>query len=182
LLGIDGELVQIPATVIDDGMLKGVPYVSYRVGPDCELNIYGDPEKPGCLEVGLYNGLISSAEAKQRCINFLNTLMRDMPLGMLRITGGKVLKSGVVGEVTLPDAPDAYGGWWVTVYNQTQLRALNGTTSSFTVVPVESAEAQSSWTPDAWKHARPGGKVWVPSFAKKDGTSVKGHFRSKGQR
>jgi hypothetical protein len=101
---------------------------------------------------------------------------------MLRITGGKVLKSGVVGEVTLPDAPDAYGGWWVTVYNQTQLRALNGTTSSFTVVPVESAEAQSSWTPDAWKHARPGGKVWVPSFAKKDGTSVKGHFRSKGQR
>ena len=184
LLGIEGELVQIPATVIDDGMLKGVPYVSYRVGADCEINVYGDPDSPGCIEIGVYKSLLADSEAKQRCVNFIKTLMPEMPLGMLRLTGGKVLKSGVVGEVTLPDAPDAYGGWWVTVYNQSLLHGLNGTTNTFTVqaVPSESTAARSAWGASAWKYARPGRSVWLSSFIRRSGASVQGYSRKGGKR
>jgi hypothetical protein len=38
------SLVEIPATVIDNGDFKNVPYKSFRVNNDIELNIYGDPE------------------------------------------------------------------------------------------------------------------------------------------
>jgi hypothetical protein len=37
------ELKQIPATVIDNGVLEDVPYVSFRCNTDgYEINIYGD--------------------------------------------------------------------------------------------------------------------------------------------
>ena len=48
------SLVEIPATVIDSGDFKNVPYKSFRVNQDIELNIYGDPENPVALEVGIY--------------------------------------------------------------------------------------------------------------------------------
>ena len=40
------SLVEIPATVIDVADFKNVPYKSFRVNEDVELNIYGDPENP----------------------------------------------------------------------------------------------------------------------------------------
>ena len=37
-------LQQIPATVIDKGVMRNVPYQSYRCGEDYEVNVYGDPD------------------------------------------------------------------------------------------------------------------------------------------
>ena len=48
------SLVEIPATVIDNGEFKNVPYKSFRVNNDVELNIYGDPENPAGIELGIY--------------------------------------------------------------------------------------------------------------------------------
>ena len=48
------SLVEIPATVIDVGDFKNVPYKSFRVNNEVELNIYGDPENPAGVELGIY--------------------------------------------------------------------------------------------------------------------------------
>ena len=44
------SLVEIPATIMNAGEFKNVPYKSFRVNHDIELNIYGDPEDPPALE------------------------------------------------------------------------------------------------------------------------------------
>ena len=49
------SLVEIPATVIDVADFKNVPYKSFRVNEDVELNIYGDPENPAGVELGIYD-------------------------------------------------------------------------------------------------------------------------------
>src|SRR6185503_12027580 len=44
-----GQLRQIPATVIEKGILKNVPYMSHKSG-NTEFNLYGDPDEPAGLE------------------------------------------------------------------------------------------------------------------------------------
>jgi hypothetical protein len=52
-LSLGKGLEQIPATVVDRGPLRHVPYLSYRAG-HVEFNAYGDPDAPACLEIGLF--------------------------------------------------------------------------------------------------------------------------------
>src|SRR5262245_61706014 len=49
-----GRLRQVPAMVITNGMLKNVPYLSFRCGLDYEVNIYGDLAKPAGVELGVF--------------------------------------------------------------------------------------------------------------------------------
>lgn len=65
-------LVQIPATVIDKGVLRNVPYKSYRAG-DYEVNVYGDPDQPARVEIGVYRSLLTSQDAKHNCVDFLTS-------------------------------------------------------------------------------------------------------------
>src|SRR5207249_3122550 len=67
-------LEQIPATVIDKGILKNVPYLSHRSG-DYEFNVYGDPEAPSGIEIGIYNQLLADPSAKERCVNLMVALL-----------------------------------------------------------------------------------------------------------
>src|SRR5688572_1173986 len=60
------NLKQIPSTVIDKGVLRAVPYTSYRAG-EVELNLYGDPEAPACFEIGIHGSLLTQAAAKKNC-------------------------------------------------------------------------------------------------------------------
>ncbi len=59
------NLVQIPSTVIDNGVFRNVPYKSYRAG-DYEMNVYGDPVQPAGVEVGVYRNLLTSQNAKHQ--------------------------------------------------------------------------------------------------------------------
>src|SRR5215211_329586 len=65
------NLLQIAATVIDAGVLKHVPYVSFRCGEDYEINLYGDFENPAGIEVGVYRNLLGSTAAKRNCVKFI---------------------------------------------------------------------------------------------------------------
>ena len=69
------NLKQIPATVIDKGILRSVPYVSFRCGDDYEVNVYGDPAHPAGIEVGVYRKLLEDRSAKNNCINFIGSLL-----------------------------------------------------------------------------------------------------------
>ena len=51
------ELRQIPATVVTNGSMRNVPYISFRCGTDFEVNVYGDLENPAGVEIGFYCSL-----------------------------------------------------------------------------------------------------------------------------
>jgi hypothetical protein len=112
------DLRQIPATVIDKGVLKNVPYISHRAG-DYELNLYGDPDAPAGLEIGLPR--VRSAEAKKECLEVLASLLSDPEdvkrLRSLSFAQDRQERARLVFEVTPETAEDAYGGWWITVYD-----------------------------------------------------------------
>lgn len=168
-----GELREIPATVIDKGVLQHVPYRSYRSG-DYEFNIYGDPSDPACVEIGLYNELKSSGKAKTDCLRFIRAALRNaddqVATGQLSIDKGIRQNRGLVFEVTPDTDEDAYGGWWLSVYDEKLLknsRANDAELQQITIrrddIPVElpaspqtqpQALTASAWTQADLQYAR----------------------------
>ncbi|HEV3029349.1 MAG TPA: hypothetical protein VG457_17345, partial [Planctomycetota bacterium] len=114
------HLVQVPATVIDLGILRNVPYFSHRSG-DFELNVYGDPDHPACLEIGLYNGAVNPAE-RSACQETMLALLTDpadrQTLRTMNLQQSRAVRAGMVFEVTPPTEKDSYGGWWISVYDE----------------------------------------------------------------
>jgi hypothetical protein len=119
------SLVEIPATVIDVGDFINVPYKSFRVNNDVELNIYGDPEDPAGVELGIYGP--RSAKQRLRKIlrgylaGFLTTREEIAALYSLGLEKGITQVGNITLEITPKDAPDAYGAWWVSLYNRKEL-------------------------------------------------------------
>src|ERR1017187_10732836 len=74
--GWQHELKQIPATVIDNGVLKDVPYISFRCNSGgYEINIYGDLDNPTGVEIGVVNYLVKNDDAKSNCANFIRSIL-----------------------------------------------------------------------------------------------------------
>jgi hypothetical protein len=115
-----GHLRQIPATVIDKGVLKNVPYMSHKSG-DVEFNLYGDPDDPAGLEIGLYRDSLKVESLRKECQAVMTLLLgsaKDVEaLASLHLSPGKTEREGLVFEVTPETAEDSYGGWWITVYD-----------------------------------------------------------------
>jgi hypothetical protein len=124
------ELRQIPATVVDKGVLKHVPYMSHKSG-NYEFNLYGDPDRPACLEIGVSKDLLKSEPAKRNCLDLLAALLTDPKdaalLPALKLAQDKQERGGLVFEVTPETAEDAYGAWWVSVYDPKALDAARAT-------------------------------------------------------
>lgn len=115
-----GELRQIPATVIDKGVLKNVPYMSHKAG-DVEFNLYGDPDDPAGLEIGLYREALKVDASRKECLAVLSALLGNPKdaeaLASMQLAPGKKERDGLVFEITPETAEDSYGGWWITVYD-----------------------------------------------------------------
>jgi len=118
-------LKQIPSTVIDKGVLRNVPYTSYRAGGEYELNVYGDPESPACFEIGITGELLKSPVARRNCSDIVNAILNDSAaiafLKTLNPEGDKKVRNGITYEITPPTAEDAYGGWWISLYSEALL-------------------------------------------------------------
>ena len=119
------SLEQIPATAIDNGLLKNVPYLSFRMNELVELNIYGDPEDPAAVEFGIY-GSKSGDDRLRRTLRsflagFLSSRESIAALYALPFSGGSS-RGGDWGVSVIPkSAPDSYGGWWINLYNPKHL-------------------------------------------------------------
>jgi hypothetical protein len=112
---------QIPATSIDNGLLRNIPYLSFRVNELDELNVYGDPDNPAAIEFGIY-GSGRLTEQKKR-------VFREFIAGHLDTRGeiaalyslGRDKREARAGQLAFrlirPDDPDGYGGWWIVVYH-----------------------------------------------------------------
>jgi hypothetical protein len=198
------ELKQIPATVIDNGVLQDVPYISFHCNSDgYEINIYGDLDNPAGFEIGAINYLVKSDAAKNNCVNFIcSVLTRDDDKNIVRALSWKPKdlqkKDGVTFETTLPSEPDSYGGWWVSVYSESALtnarasgaELLRITQPRIVIKPqpiVTESTAPTTWSADDLSYSRPstagtssgGGEVYVRGYYRKDGTYVHAYTRSR---
>ena len=115
------QFQQVPSIIIDKGPLAHVPYYSFKSG-DYEVNVYGDPAAPACVEVGTY---AEGDEPKRQVKSFVEKLLpkRDDAEAMLALNAAGEAKEirGLTFEATPPSAPDAYGAWWISIYDKQAL-------------------------------------------------------------
>ena len=116
---------QIPATAVDNGHLKNIPYLSFRINGRTELNVYGDPANPVCIEFGIYERGERITQFKKIVRAYLAGILssRDEVAALYSLDekGGKSQVGKFTFEVTPPTAPDAYGGWWLSIYDPKRL-------------------------------------------------------------
>jgi hypothetical protein len=94
--------------------------MSHRSG-SYEMNIYGDPSSPSCVEIGINPPLLDNAQAKANCRSFIKSILTDPAdqkiVDTLKEKIDSQERNGITFEVTPPTAEDAYGGWWISVYS-----------------------------------------------------------------
>ena len=152
------NLEQIPATVIDKGMLRNVPYMSFRCGDDYEINIYGDPDHPAGIEAGVYRKLLTDKAAQANCLRFIADQLssagdKDL-IQVLNREKDMVVNNGLTFEITPPTDPDAYNGWWVSVYDEA---SLNKARASDDELPKSRPhERRNQNSPPRTMHPQPG--------------------------
>jgi len=169
---------QVPATVIDVGVLRHVPYVSHRAG-NVELNVYGDPEAPSGIEIGLKG---PSDADKQDLRAFIASVLPQpadqQTAAGLALDAAQVDGSGLTFEVTPDTAPDAFGAWWVSVYDAAALEASRASADELQQIAAEQASAQSGWSGyhsgyRPWRRP-PAPRVYVRSYTRNRGIYLPG--------
>ena len=193
---------QIPATVIDKGILKDVPYISFRFNwGEYELNIYGDLERPACIEIGTLGLLVRNKEAMTNCVNFMaSTLTRSRDKAVFKLltlsTKDLLKKDGLTFKTILPDEPDSYGGWWVSVYDEKALSSARASAEDLAritqpkqmpkvVIPIAAQVPNYYWSEsDISSNSRHsaadschGGAVYVNDYYRTNGTYFDEHIR-----
>jgi hypothetical protein len=178
------DLKPIPATVIDKGKLRNVPYLSFLGGDDYEVNIYGDPEHPAGFEVGVCRKLLEDPSAKTNCINLAAQLLgKPEDKEVIRgLNTEKDLKTsdGLTFEITPPSAEDAYRGWWVSVYSERALDAARASEEEMKQISLPENEAErqartgdpTSWSAQDLKLAREGAPTTI-TFMTKSGSVIR---------
>lgn len=150
LAGFAPGLAPIPATVIEKGPLRDVPYLSYRAG-DVEVNAYGDPDQPACLEIGIFGDASKRPAARDAMAALLGA-----DLSGLKMARDKRVVNGLTIEITPETAEDAYGAWWVSVYDAAALDAQRA--------GEDEKKGLTAERPPTLKVGRPGKRIYVPSF------------------
>ena len=122
-------LKQVPTTMIESGIWKNVPYISFQCrSGGYELNIFGDLSNPAAVQIGAMAYLKSSDEAKSNCLNFICSVLanaddRKMVRALNWTQKDTEKNAGMTFETILPGEWALYGGWWVSVYSEGALAA-----------------------------------------------------------
>lgn len=118
-------LEQIPATTIEEGYLKNIPYLSFRVNEQSEFNVYGDPQDPVAIEFGMYGRQRRSDKyhriVREFLAGHLHSREQIAALYSLPFRGGEKKVGPLALRITPPQEADAYGGWWISIYNPSRL-------------------------------------------------------------
>jgi len=158
---------QIPPTAIDKGLLRNIPYLSFRANERVEFNVYGDPERPVALEFGIYGERRPNSRTRQifREFNAGHLGDRNQIRALYNLAPAKRdLRAGKLAfRLILPDDPDGYGATWIVVYRPDGLararlsdKAYAAMTRPFEAVNnpdgslrADKAEENSNWLQDA---------------------------------
>jgi hypothetical protein len=119
---------EVPAVQVDVGVFRNIPYKSFRVNKDMEFNIYGDPADPSAMEFGLYGRQANDTKLKSflraYLAGFLSSREEVAALYDLDLQGGTRRVGRLTVETTPPDAEDAFGAWWISLYHHDDLENL----------------------------------------------------------
>ena len=111
---------QIPPTAIDKGLLRNIPYLSFRANDHWELNVYGKPERPVAIEFGVYGAARPDEETRRNFREFIagHLHSREQIAALYSLSPKKRdARAGKLGfRLILPGDPDGYGGTWFVVY------------------------------------------------------------------
>ncbi len=183
-------LQPIPATVIDVGVFKNVPYQSFSNG-SVELNAYGDPRHLVAVEVGTR---IEEPALKTCLIEFMTAqslFERDrLRVAAFDATPRSTTQDGLTIETTDATASDAYGAWWISLEVTEQVSSATATDNevqTLSTTPDGWSSPPLLSTPDSVRTSSPystypsyrpsGGRVYVHGYTRKDGTYVHPHTR-----
>lgn len=151
------NLKQIPATVIDKGVLKNVPYVSFRCGEDYEVNVYGDLDRPAGIEVGLYRKLLNDQAAKANCLRFFNDILGNASdrklVQQLSLEKDVKVSDGITFEITPPSAEDAYLGWWASAYSEAELNQSRASNEELKQITTATSQTPQNLDFNSWSAA-----------------------------
>jgi hypothetical protein len=181
-------ITPIAATVIDKGIFRNVPYLSHRSG-DWEFNVYGDPDEPAGLELGI-TSRTPGLDARRHCLRVIAEFLNDPEdrtlLASLNLDRAKVERRGMIFEVTPATDEDAYGSWWISIYSVPlleQQRASEKELARITTGRGQPAAAPAGgdvlrWKEHELKMARPDadggqqGRVFLRGIHRKNGVYV----------
>lgn len=174
------NMSQIPASVIRTGLYERVPYVSFRCGVDYQFNIYGDPNRPAGVEIGMFRSLLKSEEARTNCLEFAVGLLREesvrKTLGRMNPERDRVQTNGLTLAIISPVDPGSRRGWWVSIYAPALLAQARATESEMKRI---TAPVKASKTPTKDGMGKASDATYVKGYRRKDGTYVEGHVRRK---
>lgn len=143
------HLRAIPAIVIDKGVLRAVPYMSFRAD-EYEVNIYGDPNSPAGIEIGIHGNLLGDKKAEQDCLSFMEKMLtsKDDRKEIQHLIRSKDLQTrgSLTFEVTPATAEDAYGGWWVSVYDGSLIDKARASDKELAAITEKVSEVKSTKT------------------------------------
>jgi hypothetical protein len=111
---------QIPPTAIDNGLLRNIPYMSFRANEKMEFNIYGDPRKPVAIEFGVYGAGRPPEKMRRAFREFIAGHLSSREQIAALYSLGRDKRDARAGKLAFrlitPDDPDGYGGRWMVVY------------------------------------------------------------------
>jgi hypothetical protein len=159
------DLEQMPSSVIENGVFRFVPYLSYRADR-FELNIYGDPQHPAGVEIGVYAGKEATKEEIRTLLAGLLQRPEDRELiRQLSLDDDELERAGLTFKVTPPTADDAYGGWWLSIYD---VKAIDRARASDAEMRVITVTEPTQAPPKTKRSRRPSQspRVYVPDYSR----------------
>lgn len=174
------SLAPIPPTLIDNGYLKNVPYLSFRINDYIEMNVYGNPDEPAAIEFGVYGRLSSSDKLRRTLRSFLAGFLTSRKevgaIYSIPFSGGEKSAGNFRIRITPSSAPDAYGAWWICLYNPKTLKAARVGDAEYVKATLPPKEVMDS--SGKVKEAFLGGENLLPSLRArlKGGNSALQHF------
>ena len=120
------SFVQIPPTKIEGGYLKNVPYLSFHINDCGEMNIYGNPKDPACVELGAYAHGEKlkqfQAIARQFFAGYIGSRSALATLYHLDLQGDEERDGKFIYKVQPSSNPYSRGGWWLSIYDPVGLK------------------------------------------------------------
>ncbi len=122
------SFVEIPAVKVDVGVFRNIPYKSFRINEQLEFNIFGDPENPAGVEMGIFGRRVGDKRLQTMLraylAGFLTTRAEIAALYSVGLDEGIAKAGNFVAEVTPTTAEDAFGAWWISIYNEKRMEAV----------------------------------------------------------
>lgn len=173
------DLKQVPSEVIDTGIFRYVPYLTYETSRG-ELNIYGDPQHPAGVEIGIYAGKASTKEELRNLMAGLLQQAADRELVHgLSLDEDKLERAGLTFEVTPPTADESYGGWWISIYDAAAINKARASDAELKTIAVEAPAQKDEPRSEPKKPARKAkeagtsDRVYIPDYSREEGAYVR---------